>query len=372
MRAGYLRECAAATKAPAAELHRSLPANAGVTGVQVFAILSPALLKRHPDPAAELRTLVAILDTQQRGQKLAADDDLVFWDHLCCDVHDSEAAAGMFRMFTHYRVQCIVLAERFGAEESVFERLETMTYLTLSTFCQRLVNAGDAAVHEKLRLDMLMDLPNLLQGLRTDNDGGVRQCASLLDKLLPLLTPVRHDAEGFRVFIEEANIAWIPYPYVKELAKNAGPFPRRQDLVQSRLIIGEVPSGRKVVVSHGWDTAFHISPSGVKMSHILDEMERIGATADDDAVFVDVRAGLCSECVWPPSQLNSTSRVVVIRRLRSFAVCLKSPLSACPTNILRTTSSRATSTWVVRRWSSASSLSRLQRCLACTRTMRCR
>ena len=138
---------------------------------------------------------------------------------------------------------------------------------------------------ESLQLDKLMDLPNLLKDLRSDRGDGVGRIAEMLDWLLPLLTPVYHDAEGFRVFIEEANIAWLPYPYVKELASTPGPFPRRQCLDQSRLIIGKVPSGRKVVVSHGWDTAFHISPSGSKMRRILEEMERIGATAENDAVF---------------------------------------------------------------------------------------
>ena len=73
--------------------------------------------------------------------------------------------------------------------------------------------------------------------------------------------------------------------YVKDLASRAGPFPRRQCLQPSRLIAGRVPRGRKLVVSHAWDTAFHISPSGAKMRLVLEEMERLGATGDEDAVF---------------------------------------------------------------------------------------
>ena len=76
-------------------------------------------------------------------------------------------------------------------------------------------------------------------------------------------------------FEAEANIAWLPYPYVKELAKKGGPFPRRQCLDQRRLIVGKVPAGRKIVVSHGWDTAFHISPNGTKMALIVEEMQRL-------------------------------------------------------------------------------------------------
>ena len=190
-----------------------------------------------------------------------------------------------------------MLPDTYGAKTSVFERLETMALLSLAIFCQRLANPSDKTVRESLKLENLMDLPNLLKGLHSDSDEGIAWVAEMLDRLLPALTPVRQDAEGFRIFIEEANIAWLPYPYAKELASKPGPFPRRQCLDQRRLIVGKVPAGRKIVVSHGWDTAFHISPNGTKMALIVEEMQRIGATADDDAIFVDF-------CVYIHSALN--------------------------------------------------------------------
>ena len=48
-----------------------------------------------------------------------------------------------------------------------------------------------------------------------------------------------------------------------------------------------VPAGRKTVISHGWDAAFHVSPSGKKMRLVLDELERLGATGEADCVFIE-------------------------------------------------------------------------------------
>ena len=48
VRAGYLREIVktggATRSVPASELHREMPAYAGIKGVQIFAVLSPSLL----------------------------------------------------------------------------------------------------------------------------------------------------------------------------------------------------------------------------------------------------------------------------------------------------------------------------------------
>ena len=98
----------------------------------------------------------------------------------------------------------------------------------------------------------------------------------MLEQVIRRLTPVAHDSLGFENFIKAANIAWVPLDYIKELSEKGGPFPRRQDLDQQRLIVGKVPPGRKIVVSHGWDTASHISPSGSKMRLLYFEMHRLG------------------------------------------------------------------------------------------------
>ena len=38
-----------------------------------------------------------------------------------------------------------------------------------------------------------------LAKLRSDRDDGIGRVAAMFNKVLPTLTPVRHDAEGFRV-----------------------------------------------------------------------------------------------------------------------------------------------------------------------------
>ena len=267
-------------------------AQAGVSGKQVFAVLSASLMQSRSDPASELAEILRFVNKDNWGRATAEDDDLIYWDHLGSQLNDREARDGMYRMFTHYRLQTIVLTEKGepledGTSHSVFERLETMAYLALSTFCQRIVNASDDVVRESVQLDKIMNLPNLLKSLRHDSKGSFTQIAGMLDSVIRKLTPVAHDAEGFRVFCVEASISWLPYPYIKDLVIHGGPFPRRQDLNQKRLIIGKVPKGRKIVVSHGWDSSFHISPGGDKMRLICNELERIGATGNDDAVFVD-------------------------------------------------------------------------------------
>ena len=95
------------------------------------------------------------------------------------------------------------------------------------------------------------------------------------------------DDKGFEIFVRDANIAFVRAPYVKKLAKRGGPCPRRQDLDQNGLIIGRVPKGRALSVSHAWDTQYHISPSGSKMKRLAETLEKLGANDEEDGVFLD-------------------------------------------------------------------------------------
>jgi hypothetical protein len=217
------------------------------------------------------------------------DDDLIMWDFLCVDKADDDAKLGMYRMFTHYRVQTVILTKPPGVHRSVFERLETMAMLALVAFCQRIVNHED--VKDGLKLDNLMDLPNLLAPLQSDHKTFLR-VASMLEAVIKHLKPAAEDEKGFKILCSEGNIAWVKATYLKELqcAKRTDggrPFPRRQDLDQSKLIKGVPPKRKAIVVSHGWDTAFHISPSGEKLDLLVDALERFDAMTDDDGVFID-------------------------------------------------------------------------------------
>jgi hypothetical protein len=221
------------------------------------------------------------------------DDDLIMWDFLCVDKADDDAKLGMYRMFTHYRVQTVILTKPPGVRRSVFERLETMAMLALVAFCQRIVNHDNKDVKDGLKLDKLMDLPNLLAPLQSDHKTFLR-VASTLEDVIKHLKPAAEDEKGFKVLCSEGNIAWVKATYLKELQRakrtdGGRPFPRRQDLDQSKLIKGDQgpPKGKAIAVSHGWDTAFHISPTGEKLDLLVDALERFGAMTDDDGVFID-------------------------------------------------------------------------------------
>ena len=235
----------------------------------------------------EAKEIVGIVESS--GGK---DHDLIMWDFLCVDKADDGAKRGMYRMFTHYRVQTVILTKPPGVRRSVFERLETMAMLALVAFCQRIVNHDNDAVKEGLKLDSLMDLPNLLAPLQCTDHKTFLRVASTLEDVIKHLKPVAEDEKGFKILCSEGNIAWVKATYLKELQRakptdGGRPFPRRQDLDQNKLIKGVPPKRKAITVSHGWDTAFHISPSGEKLDLLVDALERFDAMTDDDGVFID-------------------------------------------------------------------------------------
>ena len=277
------------------EFHRDLR-DAGKTRdmVSLFAVLSATSFEYSGELSnvgeairqAEAAEIIEIVESI--GGK---DHDLIMWDFLCVDKADEGAKIGMYRMFTHYRVFAVILTKPPGVRRSVFERLETMAMLALVAFCQRIVNHNNEAIKEGLNLDNLMDLPNLLAPLQSDHKTYLR-VAFTLDDVIKHLKPAAEDEKGFKIFCSEANIAWVKATYLKELqratpTRGGRPFPRRQDLDQSKLIKGVPPKRKAIAVSHGWDTAFHISPSGRKLDLLVDALERFDAMTDDDGVFID-------------------------------------------------------------------------------------
>ena len=72
----------------------------GVTGAALIAVLTAPLMRTHSEPAAELHKIISALDVEQRGAKLAEDEDLIFWDYVCVKPNDG-VQDGLFRMFTH-------------------------------------------------------------------------------------------------------------------------------------------------------------------------------------------------------------------------------------------------------------------------------
>ena len=109
----------------------------------------------------------------------------------------------------------------------------------------------------------------------------------MLETVVRALQPVTTDEVGFRVLCEEAQIRWLRAPYVLKLAERGGPLPRYQDLEENGIIVGRPPSGRMLSVSHGWDSQLHVSPTGDKIKELAGMLCRLGATSDEDAVFLD-------------------------------------------------------------------------------------
>jgi hypothetical protein len=285
---GYLKRVAAAgvpagrESVPPAELHFSLPTDAGVVGRKILAVLSPCLLVLpHPDPASELRDILKYVAYDY------ADDDFIFWDHLCAAREDQRARDGVFRLFTHYRVQTVVMIERYGHPRTVFDQLETMAMLALVAFCQRLVNASDPAVNAMIDLAHMMDLPNQLAVLHCTSQHEFIRVTSKLETIIRALKPVATDAVGFGVLLEEAHLTWLRVSYVRELAGRAGPCPRNQELDPAGIIVGRRPKGRMFAVSHGWDAQLHISPTNDKLRRLAAQLDLLDAHADEDAVFLE-------------------------------------------------------------------------------------
>ena len=332
-------------------------ASPGIAGKQVFAVLSLSLVHHEADEAAELEALLAVLNKESLGQPIAAADDLVCWPRFCIDGDNVDARAELYRLFTFYRVQTVILP---GAtrEPSIFDHLETMAYLALTAFCQRITNASDTAVKAGLDLARLIDLPNTLDGLEVANGAEFDRVASMMGSVVKALREVHKDDVGFRILCEEAQLQWLHVGYVKQLAarqgctsadgKCPGPCPRKQEVPprDDCRVIGRPPEGcRMYVMSHGWDSMCHISPNGRKLQLLADALKKMGAR-DRDVVFIDVikpshEPGARSSRS-PGLFLLSLSRIApVIFLILSSSQAFHSgcPLMACPNYTARTTSS---------------------------------
>jgi hypothetical protein len=213
---------------PEAHLLRGPPPHESVAGQQLFSVLSPSFDQDAPNLHSEVAAVLAALDANLRLG--TSDTDLVFWPRFSIDPSSPHAREGLWRMYTYYRVQLVILPALHGCARSVFERLETMAFIALSTFCQRLVNASDPHVASRVQLDDLLDLPTTLLRCQRAGDSPLEldRISCLLDRVIRALRPISEDSVGFQVLCMEAQLAWLPAPYVRELATRAGPFPRRQ------------------------------------------------------------------------------------------------------------------------------------------------
>jgi len=163
--------------------------------------------------------------------------------------------------------------------------------LYLITYCQRFLHSEDPEVVDIVRRaidpERLADVQAVFSAAHfmgiSDSELVVRFLRDIYDRM-----PVAaEDTLGFEDFCTRGEIAWLRVGYIKRLAEQGGPFPRRQELPVGCFLIGVPPHGlRRFVTSHGWESEVHPSPSGAKMRRLTAELAVLKA-ADEDLVFLD-------------------------------------------------------------------------------------
>lgn len=154
---------------------------------------------------------------------------------------------------------------------------------TLSSYCQRILNAKDAAVEP----ENLMDIRTLLQKCTFGGEGEMRRLLGALETAVGRLQPVSLDSHGLETVAHKANVGFIKPGYIYKLASRGGPFPRRQDASSDGMYVGKLPPGKLWAVSHGWASEMHPSPSGNKLGLLAAKLRELGADPERDGVFLD-------------------------------------------------------------------------------------
>ena len=104
----------------------------------------------------------------------------------------------------------------------------------------------------------------------------------MLYEVIHALTPVATDSTGFQVFVEEAQIAFIPAPVIKRWAAEGGAVRRRQEIPDEDMIVGRLPKGKLISLSHCWDATDNCDPTGEKMRDLAQALEDLDATGEED------------------------------------------------------------------------------------------
>ena len=266
-----------------------------------------------------LAELVEILD-----QVEASDEDLIWWTWPCMNnVEKPEPGADGVRQFeewtntgllgdlngfcsscsdvfaSYWRIKPIVL---YSAD--LLERKWILLELFLGVYCQRVLYAERSKELMRAAIDplRLSNPTRLFASSKLGDNGGQshgsqgwieewdRALWQMLVDAVERMVPTATDVIGFELFCNVGNIAWLRVEYVyamAERAKKTFPFPRRQELQPGRYVVGAPPRGRrKFVVSHGWETEVHPSPSGRKMMRLAEVLRKLEADPED-VVFLD-------------------------------------------------------------------------------------
>ncbi len=299
VKVGYLRqlwvEQAVITR------RRETPADAYHIGappqtVQLYCFDYRWASKLHADPErTRLKLLVEALDNDA-----AFDDDLVLWDWASiwllndedkdAALHTAQSEAWVWFANTHFRIKTVCLPDAPLTEErkgGYYDSMWCLHGFSMSAFTQRIVNSSRPAVSSHMTPEWLLQTEEKLAGAFCVREADRSIVSEVRAKLKRRMLPARTDAVGFRTVCKVANFRWVLVSFVHALAERGGPAPRRQEMPPGTYTDGAVPPGRTPwVVSYGWASVEHFSPSGAKMCELSAALRERGA-ADDDVVFLD-------------------------------------------------------------------------------------
>lgn len=303
IKVGYIRRLARCQgvmvrrqELPKGAVHFGMPH----TDVKVFSVSYAWNSEKHPDPeGSKLRELAQLLDREE-----ADDHDLVFIDYMTLFLRPRTAAEqelfaaslGMVaNMYMSARIRVIVLPRTRPGQASYLERGWPVFESVVAAYCSRLLYLREKDVEEVMTQiiepERVIRPELLLRGSHYTNVGDAELVMEMLVATYGDMVAVPRDQTGFEQYCTMACIAWLKVATVKRFAQRPGPFPRRQELPAGSFVVGAPPRARrKFVVSHGWESEVHPSPSGRQMQQLAEVLSTSGAH-DDDCVFFEHVAG---------------------------------------------------------------------------------
>lgn len=198
----------------------------------------------------------------------------------------------VIRIFALARILTVVIPDSPNSGKSYADRGWAVMEAMISSYCSRIIyHRGKEEVEEVMRqviepervVQPVAVLRQAKYSFAVDEEIAIK----LLLDTYSTMTAIPRDKPGFRQFCTHSRIAWLKVSTVKRFAERPGPFPRRQELPPGTFVLGTPePGRRKFVVTHGWESEVHPSPSGWKMQRLAEVLSKAGAR-DDDCVFFD-------------------------------------------------------------------------------------
>ena len=105
--------------------------------------------------------------------------------------------------------------------------------------------------------------------------------------------PSGDDYDRFVAYINDAEVGWVRFRYVRKLASTGQRIPRRQEVPSEELLIGSQGSYvqdcdniTRWVISHPWRCGRHPDPDSAQLRKLVEKLELLGAR-DTDVIFYD-------------------------------------------------------------------------------------